>query len=117
MISDERTKDQHVILKELYNPFAKAIPEIKLHAERLIEKIHKLSDNAIYDHGLTGNQLSLKFSIIKYRYEKFLSSRTGKLLRKLLYAIDTLLDSIIDATGVGGAVKEFKDALANATLE
>jgi hypothetical protein len=35
----------------------------------------------------------------------------GRLLKKSLGAIDNVLESLIEATGVGSAIKELKDAV------
>lgn len=68
-------------------------------------------------HGLSGRPLKFKFRVvgsIDAKWKKLkgqLSIREW--FKKMVDAIDAVLDSIIDAAGgVGGIIKEFKDALS-----
>ena len=66
-------------------------------------------------HGLRGAQLGFKIETIRYWTNRVNEQRNlGKwreFLRRLLVAIDTLLDSILKALGRGSAFKEIKDAI------
>lgn len=78
--------------------------------ESEIEKIRSASDQTLIDHGLFGAQLTLKLTIIEKFYETWNSTKLHKFLKKLIDAIDNLLDSMIEAFSINGALKELKDA-------
>jgi hypothetical protein len=67
-------------------------------------------------HGLRGAALKFKLTVIETiaqgweRIKDQFSARDW--FKKMCDAIDALLDSLIQAAGVGGVIKEFKDALA-----
>lgn len=74
-------------------------------------KIRSASDNMLADHGLKDTQLELKLTIIEKFYNLWNSNKSStKFLKKLINAIDNLLDSLIEALGIDGALKELKDA-------
>jgi hypothetical protein len=80
--------------------------------------LHKAVDTAdagtLATHGLTGPSLRFKLGVVQRAWSNFAADRLLKWLRKLLAAIDTLLESIIDALGpAGAAAKELKQALEN----
>ena len=94
----------------------------------LDDAINNISNETLITHGLTGRPLHFKFRVldsianqylaiqkkrdIRGRFKKQLSIREW--LKKILDAIDAILDSLIDAAGgAGGLIKEFKDALAS----
>ena len=66
-------------------------------------------------HGLRGEQLRFKIVTIRYWTNRVNERRNpGKwreFVRRLLVAIDTLLDSILQALGRGSAFKEIKDSI------
>jgi len=72
--------------------------------------------------GLYGSQLQLKLFVVRYWREKWDANKTGfgfgrKILKKLIDAIDTVLGSLIAATGLDEALKELKDILSNSIDE
>jgi len=73
-------------------------------------------DRAIWA-GLYGAQLRLKLSVVSYWRRKWNLKVTGKLFKKLLDAINTVLDSLIAATGLDEGLKELKDILSNSVDE
>src|SRR5215213_1115881 len=84
-------------------------------AEATIRAIR--SDRAIWA-GLYGAQLNLKLAVIQHWRQEWEGTRTSfgfgkKILKKLIDAIDTVLGSIIAATGLDEALKELKDILSN----
>jgi len=83
-------------------------------AQRLVTKT---PGPVLQSHGLYGRQLRLKLSAIASWRERFLGKKTKKLLLRLLDAIDTLLDSLMQAAGIDKALKEIKDILRNAIDE
>ncbi len=75
-----------------------------------------ISSEKLHQHGLEGRPLRFKFKVLNAignRWEKVrgqLSVREW--FKKIIDAIDAILDSLIDAAGgTGGLIKEFKDAL------
>ncbi|MCU7806123.1 MAG: hypothetical protein KZQ96_23365 [Candidatus Thiodiazotropha sp. (ex Lucinoma borealis)] len=87
-------------------------------ALELLDAIPKIELKAIRQHGLKGHPLRFKFHVIntianEWEFNKGrLSIRAW--FKKLIDAIDALLDSLIDAAGgAGGLIKEFKDALGS----
>ena len=73
-----------------------------------LEKLHQ--------HGLEGRPLRFKFKVldsIGNQWEKVRGQfSVREWFKKLIEAIDAVLDSLIDAAGgAGGLIKEFKDAL------
>jgi hypothetical protein len=81
------------------------------------ELVNKIPGPVLQSHGLYGGQLRLKLSAISSWRERFLGKRTKKLLLRLLDAIDTLLDSLMQAAGIDKALKEIKDILRNSIDE
>ncbi len=71
-----------------------------------------LNDRLVWA-GLYGEQLALKLSTVANLRSRYFSLGGGKWLKKLLDAIDRLLDSLIAATGVDEALKELKDILSD----
>lgn len=69
--------------------------------------------NHLETHGLYGAQLRAKLSLVRIRVRSFFDGITKNGLLKVVDAYDTLLDSIIAATGLDGAIKEMKDLLRN----
>jgi hypothetical protein len=83
----------------------------------LISKIPHIDRSALADHGLNGPPLRFKFRVLDAiaRSWNKLPPRLGipVWLKRMFEAIDTTLDSLIQAAGGTGAVlKEFKDALS-----
>ena len=83
----------------------------------LIAAVDGIPEAALLSHGLTGRPLRFKFGVLDFvarlwgRVRPQLSARDW--FKKIVDAIDAILDSLIDAAGgVGGIIKEFKDALA-----
>jgi hypothetical protein len=81
------------------------------------ERIEKLGPSDLRSHGLYGKQLDLKVRVIQLRNGLFQKLGGGKLFKGLIKAIDTLLESLIGATGIDGAVKEIKDILSDSVEE
>lgn len=82
----------------------------------------------LFTHGLTGRPLKFKLWVLdsignqwehlreprdwRGRFRRQLSIREW--FKKIIEAIDAVLDSLIDAAGgAGGLIKEFKDALSS----
>jgi hypothetical protein len=90
--------------------------EVRSEFERLTGAIQSLSDERIRDHGLYGSQLQFKLEAVRHGHERYTQRGRG-FLRQFIDIIETLLDSIIDATGVGGPIREFKEYLGHSVEE
>jgi len=82
-----------------------------------IDQINDTDAEKFQASGLYGSQLDLKLSVIDKWKKRFSKKRIKKILLKLLDAIDTVLDSLIAATGMNEALKEIKDILRNSIDE
>lgn len=83
----------------------------------LQDSIPSIHPVAVVHHGLSGRPLRFKLKVvdsISNGWDRARGQGTVRgWLKRLLDAIDAILDSIIDAAGgVGGLVKEFKDAIS-----
>jgi hypothetical protein len=113
-LAESRWKDDRnpLLIPTVYHqPLIDALRELDPHYGNLIEKTERLEDGSLDDHGLRGAQLRVKLHGIRDSFAKFFSNPIKGALKTLLEAIDVALDSLIQATGVGGAVKEIKDCI------
>ena len=92
-----------------------ALLDTKPEFDRLGGAIAEISPESIERHGLYGDPLRFKLAVVRHWYDAFRGVGGVGLLRRLLDALEGLLDSIIDAAGTGGAVKEIKEAIRNST--
>lgn len=84
---------------------------------RLAEATVSIPEGAVRDHGLSGNQLMFKLATVSRLSGLFRRFGTTSILRRLLNAIDTLLNSILSAVPGGSAASEIKDAIKDAIQE
>lgn len=85
-------------------------------AESLRAQIPIISETQLETHGLDGRPLAFKFRVlaaVSNSWDRFRGKfSVEKWLKKIIDAIDAILDSLISAAGgVGSLLKEFKDAL------
>lgn len=85
--------------------------------ERAYALIHGAPGARLQLSGLYGKQLDLKLSVVRSWVGRFKEVRAKKILLRLLDAIDTVLDSLIAATGIDEALKEIKEILRNSIEE
>ena len=83
--------------------------------DALLGRTTELSDESIGKHALSGDSLRFKFSVVNHRVAEFRQRPNVGRFRWVLDTIEGVLDSIIDAAGTGGAVKELKEAIRNST--
>jgi hypothetical protein len=99
--------------------------DVSREAERMRSAIADIPDETLDQHGLRNRPLHFKFRVLnsianrwrwiqeQYKagtWRRMLAAREW--LKKIVDAIDAVLDSLMHAaTGWGGVVKEFKDAL------
>ncbi len=91
--------------------------DVRPEAARLREAIERIPGASLQNHGLSGRALRFKFSVLDHigsQWERFQGQFSVRdWLKRIIDAIDAILDSLIDAAGgTGGLIKEFKDALA-----
>lgn len=97
--------------EDLHPVMMDAWDEVQPHFDRLIEATREADYETLNEHGLTGSQLNLKLAVFSRWWNRFREVGGLANLRWLFEAIDNLLESLIEALGVSGAVAEFKDAL------
>ena len=82
----------------------------------LTEAIPNTSPDRLSSHGLRGRALRFKFSVLAAISRRWNNVRGQFAVRgwfkQVCDAIDAILDSLVQAAGTGGVLKEFKDALA-----
>lgn len=89
-----------------------------------LARIGEAGAEALESHGLFGSQLDAKLALIAYWRDLFEDlwnrrvppNRLPGILGRWIDAIDVLLESLIQAAGLDGAIKELKD-LAGASLD
>lgn len=104
----------YLFYDELRPVMRAAWEEVREHFDRAYGALQEVSDNRLWLHGLTGSQLGFKLGVVNWIGQRYARLDGKSLFRKLIDAIDTLLESILDALGVGGAISEFKDAMRDA---
>lgn len=78
--------------------------------------VFDVSDQVLDDHGLSGPTLNYKLNLVKFWYERYLTS--GKsVLRRLIETINDLLKSYLPAVRANEALAEIKDFIRNALLD
>ncbi|UGB44643.1 hypothetical protein LQ772_11655 [Frateuria edaphi] len=83
----------------------RGVPELR-------KAIAQISEDALDAHGLQGRPLRFKFRVLSAIAGESGLGRERKWFKKMVDAIDAILDSLIAAAGgAGGLIKEFKDAL------
>lgn len=90
-------------------------------ANELSAAIGEIPERKLIRHGLVGHSARFKFNVIASvssawnRMRGQFTVRAG--FKRVVEAIDGPLGSLVDAAGVGGAIKEFKDAVLALTPE
>jgi hypothetical protein len=77
------------------------------------ESAFTIHDDVLANHDLQGPPLKAKLGIVRYYYDQFVQSGAAHILKRLLGAIDTLLKSFGQASGVGGFLEELKETTEN----
>ena len=79
--------------------------------------LQQASEEVLQEHGLTGAQQRFKFLTIVEKFRRFWGQGGKEVLKWLLEAIDNILDSILEAIGASGAVKEIKEGIKHAIFD
>ncbi len=91
--------------------------DVSREVKRLHESLSsERAQENVREHGLVGRPMRFKLRSLASIARKWGRKAAGRFsirawLRRMFEAIDTILDSLIQAAGVGGLVKEFKDTL------
>jgi hypothetical protein len=92
---------------DVFDAWMEVEPEFDATAERARHIPHEL----LVLHGLSGVQLRLKLRTVEFFHKRY--QRFGRrAIKKVLDAIDNLLESIEDVLPGAGILSEFKEALA-----
>jgi hypothetical protein len=90
--------------------------DVKKSIEKVHKSIEKISDETLESHGLIGLPMRFKLKVldsIARTWDAVKGQFTVRTwLKQMFDAIDVILDSMIQACGTGGLIKEFKDALS-----
>lgn len=106
-------KGEFLFVKELF-PFIKnAWKYVEGNFDDVFDRLKKVEEDKLTQHGLTGAQLEFKEKIIRWIKDKFKKVGGKSLFRRLLDTIEPILDSIMSAIGAGGAIREFKESMKN----
>ena len=87
--------------------------------EEVAVAVANLPVDSVRRHGLAGPQLRFKLATVRYWTERLQGggANAGFVLRRLLDAIDTLLDSLLAATCAGSSLKELRDAVRDSVSD
>ena len=111
--------ERRLMVGELMEPARRALNEINGTFEDLAVRARELDEDVVAAHGLGGAQLEFKLATVRHWTRQanavasnvYLVGKWRDLIRRLLIAIDTILDSILKALRMGSSVKEIKDAI------
>ena len=104
-------KAPRLIPKDITELMEAAWPPVNSELTRLSERIANAPESSLISHGLYGAQLKFKLAVIDRIRRRFFASISEKWLKRLLKAIDNLIDSLSAALGIGAMAKEFKVAI------
>ncbi len=85
--------------------------------ERLSTSLRDARETILAQHGLLGAQFEAKRRNIERWYDRFAATARGWILKRLIGAVRALLDSLLDALGIGGLLREFLDVLNDSIEE
>jgi len=79
--------------------------------KEVLQSISNTPAKELESHGLYGSQLKLKLAIIDVLKKRLASFRKKKILIELLEALDIILDGLIPAARIDGAIKNIKNSM------
>ncbi len=90
--------------------------DVRERAFELHRAIPALTETVLFAHGLLGRPMRFKLRVLNSiadQWERVRDQLTIRdWLKRVIEAIDAILESLVDAAGgLGGIIKEFKDAL------
>lgn len=115
--SGRDSKGTELFFPELLPHLRDGAGNLEGHVSRLKEAVDGIPADHIEDHALDGPELLMKIRIVRFFADRFAALGGVGPFRRLLDTLESLLDSIIDAAGTGGAIKEFKEFVRNSTKD
>jgi hypothetical protein len=91
--------------------------DVRESARDLHRAIPNIPESSLMSHGLVGRPMRIKFRVLASVSDNWERVRGQFSIRgwfkRVIDAIDAILESLLDAAGgIGGIIKEFKDALS-----
>lgn len=114
VVSEGRdAKGAELFFPELLPHLRDGAGNLPVHIDRLKSAVDDIPADRIEDHALDGPEFLMKIRIVRFFADRF--GQYGGIIpfRRLLDTLESLLDSIIDAAGTGGAIKEYKEFVRN----
>ncbi len=107
---------RHLFVDELIEHLEPSLVELKGDGifQSALESVGNMDQQTIQLHGLYGSQLVWKLKNINHWLQRFLDEQTRHLLERLLDAIDSLLQSLLESFPGGAAISELIEAIKNA---
>jgi hypothetical protein len=100
---------------ELREMAQEAFADVRQSASELRQAIPEINELVLVQHGLIGAPARFKYNVMNRLARRWARIRpwftVRSSFRRVFEAVDAHLDSLVDAAGVGGLVKEFKDAI------
>lgn len=109
-------KHRAAFIDALYDDVVQAWGAASMRFGQAIAKVSQISESKLEQSGLTGPELKLKLRNVEHSFGQVLLQAGGPALLKLFDTIDSLLQSVADALGVGTALQEIKDAIKGALV-
>ena len=106
-----REKPNRFFVESLIIPMQNAWKDTRPRFDEVLARLKYADDSILKAHGLTSHELTFKLKIIEYLWECFQTGMIGKVLKRLLKALDILLDSVLAALGLPNPMKEIKDGV------
>ena len=108
---------QELFFPELLPLLRDGLGNLDGHVDRLESAVDGIPAEKVADHALEGPEFRMKIRIVRFFSNRFEQMGGVWPFRRLLDTLEGLLDSIIDAAGAGGAIKEYKDFVRNSTRD
>jgi hypothetical protein len=109
-----------VVDKEVLIRMREAWPDVEVRLNKAQSYVGEMSEEAVYSHGLTGPELDLKLAALGWASKELISAtgnisesigprktkRIISILKKNFELVKILIESILEASGAGTALKE-----------
>ncbi len=104
-----------MFIEELINPMMAALEVIWSYFDQMRNRIRRLTEFEVFQHGLSGPQLHYKLLSVRHYKDLYDQVKNAKNLKKLLNIIKSLWQSLLEFKGIGWAVKEILDITKDIT--
>ena len=113
-----KEKPNQFFASPLIKPMQDAWEDTSPRFDEVLSRLKDADDSILKIHGLTSRELTFKLEIIEYLRQRFQTTAfKKKVLKRLLKALDNLLDSILAALGLPNPIKEIKDGVDASIIE